>query len=102
MVSMTGLPFPTKALRAQIASAIQVVVQVERSEDGKRRVTSVQEINGMEGDIITMSEIFSFRRTGIDEQGQVQGSLVPTGVVPAFHKRLAVRGFNIPTTAFRP
>jgi pilus assembly protein CpaF len=102
MVSMTGLPFPIKALRAQIASAIQVVVQVERSEDGKRRVTSVQEINGMEGDIITMSEIFSFRRTGIDEQGQVQGSLVPTGVVPAFHKRLSVRGFNIPTTAFRP
>jgi pilus assembly protein CpaF len=102
MVSMTGLPFPIKALRAQIASAIQVVVQVERSEDGKRRVTSVQEINGMEGDIITMSEIFAFRRTGVDEQGQVQGTLVPTGVVPAFHKRLTLRGFNIPTTAFRP
>jgi pilus assembly protein CpaF len=102
MVSMTGLPFPIKALRAQIASAIQVVVQVERSEDGKRRVTSVQEINGMEGDIITMSEIFAFRRSGVDEQGQVLGSLVPTGVVPGFHKRLIVRGFNLPTTAFRP
>jgi pilus assembly protein CpaF len=102
MVSMTGLPFPIKALRAQIASAINVVVQVERSEDGKRRVTSVQEINGMEGDIITMSEIFAFRRTGIDEQGQVLGSLVPTGVVPGFHKRLSVRGFNLPTTIFRP
>jgi pilus assembly protein CpaF len=102
MVSMTGLPFPIKALRAQIASAIHVVVQVERSEDGKRRVTSVQEINGMEGDIITMSEIFTFRRTGIDERGQVLGSLVPTGVVPAFHKRLSVRGFNIPITSFRP
>jgi len=102
MVSMTGLPFPTKALRAQIASAIHVVVQVERSEDGKRRLTSVQEINGMEGDIITMSEIFTFRRTGVDEQGQVLGSLVPTGVVPGFHKRLSVRGYNIPTTAFRP
>jgi pilus assembly protein CpaF len=102
MVSMTGLPFPIKALRAQIASAIQVVVQVERSEDGKRRVTSVQEINGMEGDIITMSEIFTFRRTGIDTQGQVLGALVPTGVVPSFHKRLSVRGFDIPTTTFRP
>jgi pilus assembly protein CpaF len=102
MVSMTGLPFPIKALRAQIASAIQVVVQVERSEDGKRRVTSVQEINGMEGDIITMSEIFAFRRSGVDEQGQVLGSLVPTGVVPGFHKRLIVRGFNVPTTTFRP
>ena len=102
MVSMTGLPFPIKALRAQIASAIQVVVQVERSEDGKRRVTSVQEINGMEGDIITMSEIFTFRRTGIDDQGQVMGALTPTGVVPAFHKRLSVRGINIPATTFRP
>jgi pilus assembly protein CpaF len=102
MVSMTGLPFPIKALRAQIASAIQVVVQVERSEDGKRRVTSVQEINGMEGDIITMSEIFAFRRTGVDEHGQVLGSLVPTGVVPAFHKRLSVRGFDVPTTTYRP
>jgi len=102
MVSMTGLPFPIKALRAQIASAIQVVVQVERSEDGKRRVTSVQEINGMEGDIITMSEIFAFRRSGIDEQGKVLGSLVPTGVVPSFHKRLSVRGFDLPTTTYRP
>ncbi len=102
MVSMTGLQFPIKALRAQMASAINVVVQVERSEDGKRRVVSLQEVNGMEGDIITMSEIFTFRRTGIDEQGRVLGSLVATGVVPAFHKRLAVRGVQIPTAVFRP
>ncbi len=102
MVSMTGLQFPIKALRAQMASAINVVVQVERSEDGKRRVVSLQEVNGMEGDIITMSEIFTFRRTGIDEQGKVLGSLVATGVVPAFHKRLAVRGVQIPTAVFRP
>jgi pilus assembly protein CpaF len=65
-------------------------------------VTSVQEINGMEGDIITMSEIFAFRRSGVDEQGQVLGSLVPTGVVPAFHKRLSVRGFDLPTSTYRP
>jgi pilus assembly protein CpaF len=102
MVSMSGLAFPIKALRAQIASAIQVVVQVERSEDGKRRVTSVQEVNGMEGDIITMSEIFGFRRTGIDAQGNVQGALVATGVVPAFYKRLSLRGFDIPPATFRP
>jgi len=102
MVSMTGLPFPIKALRAQMASAIQVVVQVERSEDGKRRIVSVQEVNGMEGDIITMSEIFAFRRSGVDEQGKVLGALAPTGVVPGFHKRLTVRGINLPTSAFRP
>jgi pilus assembly protein CpaF len=102
MVSMTGLPFPIKALRAQMASAIQVVVQVERGEDGRRRVVSVQEINGMEGEIITMSEIFAFRRSGVDEQGNILGALAPTGVVPGFHKRLTVRGINLPTSVFRP
>ena len=101
MVSMTGLQLPMKALRAQIASAINVVVQVERSEDGKRRLVSVQEINGMEGDIITMSEIFAFRRTGVDEKGNVQGALQPTGVVPGFHRRLALRGIDLPTSVYR-
>jgi pilus assembly protein CpaF len=102
MVSMTGLQFPIKALRAQMASAINVVVQIERGEDGKRRVVSLQEVNGMEGDIITMSEIFVFRRTGLDETGGVMGALVPTGVVPGFHKRLAVRGITLPHSLFRP
>jgi pilus assembly protein CpaF len=102
MVSMTGLQLPIKALRSQIASAINVVVQVERSEDGKRRLVSVQEINGMEGDIITMSEIFAFRRTGLDEKGNVLGALAPTGVVPGFHRRLALRGIALPTSVYRP
>jgi pilus assembly protein CpaF len=102
MVSMTGLQFPIKALRAQMASAINVVVQIERGEDGKRRVVSLQEVNGMEGDILTMSEIFTFRRTGVDETGGVMGALVPTGVVPGFHKRLAVRGITLPHSLFRP
>ena len=91
-----------KALRAQIASAINVVVQVERSEDGKRRLVSVQEINGMEGDIITMSEIFAFRRSGVDQQGNVMGVLLPTGVVPGFHKRLSLRGIDLQTSVYRP
>jgi len=101
MVSMTGLPFPITALRAQMASAINVVVQVERSEDGRRRVVSLQEVNGMEGELVTMSEIFAFRRLGMDENGQVRGSLQPTGVVPAFHKRLAMRGIEVPISVFR-
>jgi pilus assembly protein CpaF len=99
---MTGLQLPTKALRSQIASAINVVVQVERSEDGRRRLVSVQEINGMEGDIITMSEIFVFRRTGVDEKRKVLGALLPTGVVPSFHRRLALRGIDIQTSVYRP
>ena len=85
-----------------MASAINVVIQVERNEDGRRRVVSVQEVNGMESDIITMSEIFKFRRTGIDEQGNVMGALEPTGVVPGFNKRLAMRGIHLPTSIYRP
>jgi pilus assembly protein CpaF len=102
MVSMTGLQLPMKALRAHVASAINVVVQIERSEDGRRRLVSMQEINGMEGDIITMSEIFAFRRTGIDEKGNVLGALLPTGVVPSFHQRLLVRGIDLSTSVYRP
>src|ERR1700693_4916676 len=100
MVSMTGIAFPIRALRAQIASAINIVIQVQRGDDGRRRVVSVQEISGMEGDIITMSKIFTFRRSGVDAEGNVQGRLEATGVVPAFHQRVAVRGIDLPISAF--
>ena len=100
MVSMTGITFPMRALRAQMASAINVVIQVARDEDGRRRVTSVQEINGMEGEVITMSEIFTFERTGVDKEGNVLGELKPTGVVPAFQRRLAGRGIDLPPSLF--
>jgi pilus assembly protein CpaF len=100
MVSMTGVAFPMRALRAQIASAVNIVIQVQRGEDGKRRITSVQEINGMEGEVITMSEIYTFRRTGIDAKGNVLGKLEATGVVPAFQKRVAVRGIDLPMSVF--
>jgi pilus assembly protein CpaF len=100
MVSMTGITFPMRALRAQMASAINVVIQVARDEDGRRRVISLQEINGMEGEVITMSEIFAFERTGVDGDGNVLGALKPTGVVPGFQKRLARRGFELPVELF--
>jgi pilus assembly protein CpaF len=100
MVSMTGISFPIRAMRAQIASAVNIVIQVERGDDGRRRVVSVQEISGMEGDIITMSEIFTFRRTGVDAEGNILGRLEATGVVPAFHKRAAVRGIDLPVSVF--
>jgi pilus assembly protein CpaF len=101
MVSMTGVSFPVKALRAQIASAIDVVIQVERQEDGRRRVVSLQETNGMEGDVITTSELFKFERRGLDKDGNVQGELVTTGVVPSFEKRLCERGIELPLELFR-
>ncbi len=102
MVSMSGATFPIKALRQQIASAIDVVIQLERQEDGKRRLVSVQEINGMEGEIITMTEIFTFERRGIGEHGEVLGDYRPTGMVPAFREVLAKRGIELPLELFRP
>jgi pilus assembly protein CpaF len=100
MVSMTGITFPIRALRAQMASAINIVLQIARDEDGRRRLVSLQEINGMEGDVITMSEIFTFERTGVDKEGNVLGKLRATGVVPAFHRRLARRGIELPIELF--
>jgi pilus assembly protein CpaF len=100
MVSMTGIAFPIKALRAQMASAINVVVQVARNEDGRRRVVSLQEINGMEGEIITMSELFRFERSGMGPDGRVMGQLRATGIVPVFCKRLQERGIELPVSVF--
>jgi pilus assembly protein CpaF len=100
MVSMTGISFPIRALRAQIASAVNIVIQVQRGDDGRRRVVSIQEISGMEGELITMSEIFAFQRTGIDTEGNIKGALVATGVVPAFHQRVALRGIDLPISVF--
>jgi pilus assembly protein CpaF len=102
MVSMTGITFPMRALRGQMASAINVVLQLTRDEDGCRRLTSLQEVNGMEGDVITMSEIFTFERTGVDKDGNVLGKLKPTGVVPGFQRRLARRGIDLPVELFSP
>ena len=100
MVSMTGISFPIKALRAQIASAIDVVVQVARLEDGRRKIVSVQEINGMEGEIVTMSEMFTFERNGMDADNNVIGALRPTGIVPAFYRSLQSKGIDIPIEVF--
>jgi pilus assembly protein CpaF len=83
-----------------MASAINVVIQVSRDEDGKRRLVSLQEINGMEGEVVTMSEIFAFERRGLDANGNVLGELKATGVVPAFQRRLAARGIELPVSLF--
>jgi pilus assembly protein CpaF len=102
MVSMTGITFPIRALRAQMASAINIVIQVSRDEDGRRRLVSLQEVNGMEGEVITMSEIFTFERSGVDANGNVVGELKPTGVMPSFQRRLAQRGIELPASVFSP
>lgn len=102
MVSMAGLKLPMSAMRSQIASAVDVVLQLERMEDGRRRVTSLSEIQGMEGDIITMSEIFTFVRTGLDSDGNVLGHFTATGVVPKFYEVLKQRGSDMSASIFTP
>lgn len=92
MVSMAGLTLPMHAIRAQIAAAIEVVVQLERLEDGTRKLISIQEVQGMEGDIITLSEIFHYKRTGIDADGKVIGNFHATGLIPEFLRRIKERG----------
>ncbi|MGF1741208.1 CpaF family protein [Vibrio profundum] len=100
MFSMAGWNITTKNLRSQIASAIHLVVQMERQEDGRRRMVSITEINGMEGEIITMSEIFKFQRQGMDEEGNVVGYFTATGVVPACHDELSKKGMHLPFEIF--
>ncbi|ERB66228.1 Flp pilus assembly complex ATPase component TadA [Vibrio coralliilyticus] len=100
MFAMAGWNMSAKNLRSQIASAIHLVVQMERQEDGKRRMVSICEINGMEGEIITMSEIFKFQRKGMDEEGNVIGHFTATGVVPQCHDQLAKKGMHLPFDIF--
>jgi pilus assembly protein CpaF len=102
MIGMANLNLPIKAGRQQIASAITVVIQVLRLVDGRRKVTSIQEITGMEGDVITMQEIFAFRQTGIGSDGMVQGYFQATGVRPRFCDRLKTFGVNLPESMFDP
>ncbi|OYD25195.1 CpaF family protein [Oceanimonas baumannii] len=100
MVSMTGFDMPVKNIRTQVASALDLIIQLERQEDGKRRMISMQEVHGMEGETITMSEIFTFERTGIDSEGNVTGRHKATGVMPNFYDRLARRGMVLPRSLF--
>jgi len=100
MVAMTGITFPISALRNQIASAIDVIIHMERQEDGCRRIISVQEISGMEADTIVMSEIFNFSRSGVDEKGNVIGKFSATGIVPEFYDRIRKRGIELPISEF--
>jgi pilus assembly protein CpaF len=100
MVAMGGLEIPQRAVRNQLASAIDVVIQLERLSDGKRKLTSLQEVTGMEGDIITMQEIFTLERTGIDSERRVLAEVVPTGIRPRFAEKLHLAGIDLPDTLF--
>ena len=100
MIQMTGMRLSDRAMRQQIAAALDLVIQVARLSDGTRRLTSISEITGMEGDTITMQEIFQFERTGVDSQGQVIGRFRPTGIRPRFAERLKSCGLQLPRVFF--
>src|ERR1044072_6328573 len=100
MIQMTGMHLSDRAMRQQVASAINLVVQVARLSDGSRRVTSISEITGMEGETITMQEIFQYERTGVDKEGQVLGRFRPTGIRPRFAERLKACGLQLPRVFF--
>ena len=102
MVLMAGMDLPVQAIREQIASAVQLIVQQTRFGDGSRRITSITEITGIEQSTILLNEIFRFQQTGFDEHGRVTGKFMATGLVPQFYEALAERGIPVDLGIFRP
>lgn len=100
MVLMAGMDLPARAIREQIASAINLFIQVSRLQDGSRKITHVTEISGMEGDTITLQDIFLFKVDRVDEDGKVRGQMVPTGVRPSFLERFKMHGIEVPLHLF--
>jgi len=97
MIGMAGLEVSQKSMRAQIASAIDIVIQLRRFSDGTRRVVSIQEIEGMEGEVITMHEIFRFEQGGLDPEGRVRGRFGWTGIRPTFFEAFKSQGIPVPS-----
>src|SRR5690606_35713960 len=102
MIGMAGMPMTIASIRGQIAAAIRVIVQLQRLSDGKRSVTSIAEITGLESDIIQMQEIYKYVRTGTAPDGSVEGHFQATGVRPRFLSELIAQGINIPGDYFDP
>ena len=102
MVGMMGIDMPQRSIRSQISAAIHVILQLERMSDGRRRLISLSEITGMEGEVVTLQEIFSFRRTGMDAEGNVLGYYQASGVRPKFMSDLQARGVEISDNLFEP
>jgi pilus assembly protein CpaF len=100
LMQLSGVQLPDKAMREQIATALDVVIQVSRLSDGKRKVLNVAEVTGMEGNVVTMQDIFHFERQGIGDDGTVLGEFKPTGILPKFIDRLRLAGVNIPISIF--
>ena len=101
MVLMSGMDLPVRAIREQIASAVDVIVQQSRLKDGSRKVIKITEVQGMEGDVITLQDIFVFQQDGIDENGKIVGQIVSTGIRPKFYHRFEEMGITLPPELFQ-
>ena len=102
MVMMSGVELPSRAIREQVASAIDLIIQVERMVDGSRKVTKISEIIGLEGEVVTLQDIFLFHQMGFDEHGNVKGKHKATGIMPGFMEKIKAHGENIPPSLFKP
>src|SRR5262252_8783476 len=102
LVSMAGLNLATKAMRHYVSSALDVIIQIARLSDGTRKLISLQEVVGMEGDLITLQELFIFNQTGLDENRKVKGRFKATGIRPKFYERIAAKGVTLPADLFDP
>jgi pilus assembly protein CpaF len=100
MVLLAGIDLPIRAIREQIAGAIDIIIQQTRLKDGTRKIVNITEVQGLEGDIIVLQDIFTFKQEGLDEQGKIIGRLAPTGVRPKFYERLENSGIHIPASVF--
>jgi pilus assembly protein CpaF len=100
LMQLSGVQLPDKAMREQVASALDVVIQVSRLSDGRRKVMTIAEVTGMEGNVVTMQDIFVFQRKGVADDGTVQGEFRPTGIRPKFVDRLKVAGVSVPAGIF--
>ena len=102
MIGMSGIDIPPRSARSQIASAMHIVIQVARLADGRRKLVSLSELTGMEGEVITMQEIFRFRQTGVSAEGQVVGKFEATGIRPRFLEQVMAHGLTLSADLFRP
>ena len=102
MIAMAGIEMPMKAMRSQISSAVNLIVQASRLQDGSRRMTSITEITGMEGDVISMQEIFRYQRVGLTPENKIIGHFTATGVRSHFSERFRLWGYNLPASIYEP
>jgi pilus assembly protein CpaF len=102
MVAMAGIEMPLKAVRAQIASAVNLIVQASRLQDGSRRMVSITEITGMEGEVISMQEVFRYERLGVEPNGKIIGRFNATGVRSHYSDRFRQWGYDLPASIYEP